>query len=103
MPMLTNVMPIQQHRPMKMGLPPVLTSLTTSVLKPMAAIAMTMKNLDKVLMGAVTAAGKANTVVMTLANTKNRMKNGKIFLMSKEPAERPSPCPAFAARSARCV
>ena len=100
MPTLTSVMPIQQHRPMKMGLPPVLTSLTTSVLKPIAAMAMTMKNLERVLMGAVTATGRANTVVMTLAKTKKRMKNGKIFLMSNVPVAAPSPVPVSAARFA---
>lgn len=68
MPRLTQVMPIQQHRPMKIDLAPVFTSLTTSVLKPIAAIAITMKNFDSVLIGAVTATGSANTVVMTLAS-----------------------------------
>ena len=71
---------------MRMGLPPDFTRCTMSVFRPMAAMAMTMKNFDSVLMGAVTATGSANTVVMTLANTKNRMKNGKIFLMSNVPA-----------------
>ena len=100
MPRLTQAMPIQQHKPMKIGLPPVFTSLTMSVLKPIAAIAITMKNFDSVLMGAVTATGSANTVVMTLANTKNRIKNGKIFLMSNVPAAAPVPSPASAARLA---
>ena len=57
MPRLTTAMPTQQQRPMRMGLPPVRTSLTRLVLKPIAAIAMTMKNLESSLMGAVTAAG----------------------------------------------
>ena len=68
-------------------------------------MAMTMKNFESALMGATTPAGSAKTVVMTLASTKKRMKNGKIFLMSNDPAARPSPQPAsatrFAARTCR--
>ena len=44
MPKLTAAMPTQQQAPMKMGLPPVRTSLTMFVLKPIAAMAMTIKN-----------------------------------------------------------
>ena len=43
---LTKVMPIQQHAPNKIGLPPVLISLITLLFNPIAAIAMIMKNLD---------------------------------------------------------
>ena len=91
MPRDTAAMAIQQHRPMRIGLPPVRTSLTMLVLKPMAAMAMMMKNFESSLMGAVTADGRANTVVMTLASTKKMMKNGKIFLRSKVPAAWPLP------------
>ncbi len=49
MPRLTQVMAAQQVKPSRMGLPPVFTSLTTSVLMPMAAMAMTIKNLLRVL------------------------------------------------------
>ena len=62
-------MPIQQQKPNAMGLPPFLTSSTISVLKPMAAMAITIKNFDSSLMGAVTVAGSWNTVVTTLAST----------------------------------
>ena len=88
MPRLTHAMATQQQRPMRIGLPPVRTSLTMLVLKPIAAIAMTMRNLESSLMGAVTAAGSAKTVVTTLASTKNTMNVGnarrrlKVFLAS---------------------
>ena len=67
MPRLTTAIATQQHAPMRIGLPPVRTSLTMSVLKPIAAMAMMMKNLLSSLMGAVASAGRAKTVVMTLA------------------------------------
>ena len=44
---LAQVMPAQQQAPMKMGLPPDFTSLTMSVLRPMAAMARMMKNLEE--------------------------------------------------------
>ena len=65
-------MPIQQHRPMKMGFPPDFTSFTRSVFSPMAAMAITMKNLLRVLKGANVELGTPatlQTVVMTDANT----------------------------------
>ena len=58
MPRLTAVMAAQQHKPIRMGLPPVLTSLIRSVLSPMAAMAMMMKNLLKSFNGPVTVAGR---------------------------------------------
>ncbi len=72
-------MPTQQQKPSKMGLPPVLTSLTTSVCSPMAAMARIMKNFDSPLNGVNQSAGipeAVPTVVITDASTKNRMKNG---------------------------
>ena len=48
-----HAMPIQQQKPNAMGLPPFLTSSTISVLKPIAAMAITIKNFDSSLMGAV--------------------------------------------------
>lgn len=77
---LTPVMPIQQHAPMAIGLPPFLTSLTMLVFSPIAAIAMMMKNLLSSLMGAKKEAGSPKwmaVVVMMDAPIKNRMKNGK--------------------------
>ena len=52
------------------------------VFKPIAAIAITIKNLLNSLIGEVTTAGRLNTVVITEASTKNKIKNGKIFLKS---------------------
>ena len=48
-----HAMPIQQQKPSAMGLPPFLTSSTISVLKPIAAMAITIKNFESSLMGAV--------------------------------------------------
>ena len=49
---LTAVMPAQQLPPSRIGLPPVLISLTISVFNPMAAMAITIKNLLSCLKGA---------------------------------------------------
>ena len=87
---LAKVMPAQQHTPIKMGLPPVLTSLTRSVLRPIAAMARMMKYLERALKGwnrAGSAPATVEAVVMMEARTKNRMKKGKIFFRSKEPLE----------------
>ena len=70
--------------------PPERTSLTMSVFRPMAHMAMMMKNLLKSFRGAVTAAGRWNTVVMTEASTKNRMNMGRIFFRSSLPPSPPS-------------
>lgn len=43
----TRVMPIQHAIPIKIGLPPVFTNFATSVLKPIALIAITIKNLER--------------------------------------------------------
>ena len=75
-------MPAQQQAPIKSGLPPVLTSLTISVLRPIAAIAMTMKNLLSSLSGANTAVSTpaaATAVVISEAAIKYSIKKGKIF------------------------
>ena len=48
---LTAVIPAQQQNPKVRGLPPVFMSLTMSVLRPMAAMARTMKNLLSSLRG----------------------------------------------------
>ena len=80
MPRLTKEIQSQQQNPMRIGLPPDFTSLTISVLSPMAA--MTIKNLDNVFKGANTVLltpFMVQTVVMTDAKTKNRMKKGKIL------------------------
>lgn len=79
-------MPIQHDIPRRIGLPPFFTSLMISVFNPMAAIAMIMQNLDNSLNGLKNEVGTPMLramVVMILANTKNRIKNGKIFLIEK--------------------
>ena len=70
---LVPVIPAQQQAPMARGRPPVLMSLTMSVLSPMAAIERTMKNLLRVLMGENTEASTPKwmaTVVMREAAMK---------------------------------
>ena len=74
-----------------MGLPPDFTSFTRSVFRPMAAMAMMMKNLESVFSGANTAASAPAAtamVVMMLATRKNRMNIGKARFSEKLP--RPS-------------
>ena len=44
-------------------------------------MAMTMKNLLNVLIGSVIVGERLNTVVITEASTKNKIKNGKIFFI----------------------
>ena len=70
---LTAVIPIQQQKPIRIGLPPVFTSLIILVFKPMAHMDSTMKNLLRVLSGSkastATPMFKA-TVVITEASTK---------------------------------
>ena len=55
---LTREIPIQQHRPRRIGFIPVFTRVTRLVLVPMAAMAMMMKNLLKSFNGPVTVAGR---------------------------------------------
>ena len=87
-PRLTAVIPTQQQNPVKIGFPPVFINLTIFVFSPMAAIAMTIRNLLSSLSGAVTSAGSWNTVVTTEASTKNRTKKGKhCFRLKEEPSE----------------
>lgn len=88
---LTAEIPTQQQKPIRIGLPPDLMSLTMLVLRPIAAIAITIKNLLTVLNGEKKASETPNdvaTVVMSDAAMKNRIKNGKIFfiLMDAPPA-----------------
>ena len=65
-----------------MGLPPVLTSFTMLVFKPMAAIAITMKNLLMVFKGSKISAETPkfiNTVVIIDANKNHKINIGKDF------------------------
>ena len=64
----------------KIGLPPLFTSLTILVLRPMAAIAITMKNLLRVFNGINTSFGMpadTHMVVMMEAATKKYKKREK--------------------------
>lgn len=79
---LTTEMPPQQQKPSRMGLAPVRISLMMLVFRPMAAIAMIIRNLLKFLRGSVTAPGRLKTVVTTEASTKKRTKKGKILRRS---------------------
>lgn len=79
---LVKVIPSQQQAPMKSGLPPVLISFTISVLRPMAAIAMTIKNLLKSFKGENTdesTPAAVAIVVISDAAIKYNIKKGKIF------------------------
>ena len=101
MPRLTAVMAAQQHKPIRMGLPPVLTSLIRSVLSPMAAMAMMMKNLDSSLKGAKAAAStpaRDAPVVIREASMKNSRKKGNTRRREKLPSPAP---PARLARAVR--
>lgn len=87
MPRLTAAMDTQQHRPMKMGLPPVRTSFTMSVFRPMAAIAIMMKNLLSSLNGENTLPGTPRAVEMVViseASTKKSMKKGNTLRSEKQ-------------------
>lgn len=78
---LITVIPIQQQAPIKMGFPPLFTSLTMLLFSPMADMARTMKNLLRVLMGLKKEADMpalTATVVMMDAPMKKRIKKGKI-------------------------
>lgn len=90
--MLTQDIPIQHTNPIRMGFPPVLTSFIIFVLKPMADIAITIKNLDTVLNGENTSgfipAAEA-IVVISDAPIKKRIKNGKTLLNLKPLVEVP--------------
>ena len=73
-------MATQQQKPIRIGFPPVRTSFTILVFRPIAAIAMIMKNLESSLKGEKTEAStprETDTVVITEASTKKRMKKGK--------------------------
>lgn len=79
----TPVIPIQQQAPIISGFPPVFISLIMSVFKPIAAIAITIKNLLKVFNGLKTSGEipfAVATVVIIEARIKYRIKNGNICL-----------------------
>ena len=80
---LTPDMPSQQQKPINIGFAPDLISFTILVFKPIAAIAIMMKNLLSSLSGEKKLFGtprETETVVITEARTKKMIKNGKIFL-----------------------
>ena len=68
--------------PIKIGFPPVFISFIIFVLSPIALIAITIKNLLKVLIGEkilISAPIETATVVIIDAPTKYRIKNGNIL------------------------
>jgi len=69
-PRLTQAIPSQQQKPIKIGFPPVLISFIIFVFRPIADIDITIKNLLRFLIGAVISTGRLNTVVTTDASTK---------------------------------
>lgn len=94
-PRLTAAMATQQQNPIRMGLPPVFTSLTTLVFKPMAAMAIMMKNLLCCLKGLKKEAStprETQKVVTTEASRKNKIKReksaegGRCFSLPPRPA-----------------
>ena len=99
---LVTVIPIQQQAPKARGAPPVFTSLTISVLRPMAAMARTMKNLLRVLMGRRhwhPPQGTRPMVVIRLARDEvedEKGEDGAEFYLCPL-----SFCPRFACRKAR--
>ena len=93
-------MPIQQDAPSRIGLPPDLTILTTLLFKPIAAIAIMMKNLDNSFSGANTSAltpRLLHIVVIIAAMIKYRINIGNARFRLKFPVDLPS----FAADFAR--
>ena len=83
-PRLILIIPHQQQNPSKIGLPPILISFTMFVFSPTALIARTIKYLLSVLNGVKKPDGTprcTQTVVMTDAKTKYRMKKGNTFFM----------------------
>ena len=81
---LTAVIPIQQQKPRRRGLPPVLISLIISVLRPIAPMDRTIKNLLNSFIGLKTVSAIpifTATVVITEARMKYKIKKGKILLM----------------------
>ena len=80
---LTDAIPTQHVKPVRIGFAPVFTNFTMLVFIPIAAIAMTIKNLLKVLNGAVMSAGRWKMVVMIDASKKKRTKKGKALLKLK--------------------
>lgn len=79
----------QQQNPRNIGFAPLFTSLTIFVFIPIAAIAITIRNLLSVFKGSNRSALTPQLtaiVVIIDAPIKNSMKNGKIFLMFILPA-----------------
>ena len=85
MPKDANATAAQQHNPKRIGFPPFLIRLTRLVLRPIAAIAMVIRNLPKLTIGLLMVAGIPVTVLMTAASRKNRINQGKILARLKLP------------------
>lgn len=84
----TTIMAHQQQRPNINGRPPVLTSFTMLVFKPMATMAQTINNLLRALKRLKASAGTSKdvaTVVIPDANKKKRIEVGNALESLKEP------------------
>lgn len=77
-------MPIQQQNPVRIGFIPVLTSLTIFVFRPIADIAMMIRNLLSSFNGGGYTGRKMKDVVTTDARTKNSTNIGKARFRLKE-------------------
>ena len=71
----------QQHKPIIIGFPPVLINFTRFVFKPIAPIAIVIKNLPHSVIGFVILDGILNTVLITAVNKKNKTNHGNIFVI----------------------
>ena len=71
---------IQVKSPMRIGLPPVLISFIILVFKPIAPIAIVIKNLPNLVKGFVSVGFILNRVLIIAANKKNKMNHGNILL-----------------------
>ena len=83
MPRLVRMIAIQQRAPRRMDFPLDLIIAMRFVLRPIALIAMMMRNLESCLRGAkklLLTPKEVRTVVSREARIKQRMKTGKIFL-----------------------
>ena len=89
---LTMVIPIQQEAPRRSGFPPDFINFITLLFRPMAAMAIMMKNLDSSFSGANTSALipiLIHAVVIIAAMMKYKINIGNALFMLKFPAFSP--------------
>ncbi len=78
-------MPVQQHAPIRSGLPPLLTSFTILLPSPIAAIAIVIRNLLRFLSGANTLAETPADVQLVYLSTPNLMLRDFVFISQTAP------------------